>query len=827
MRTAYFTICSVNYLAYARTLAESVARQDCGVEFICFLVDEVRGRFDCNELGFRVVETKDVGCPWHFDMAARYSVMEMNTAIKPFCFEYLFRNGVDRAAYIDPDIIVVSPLTELHEAWDAGASIVLTPHSLTPLDDGKDPDDVRLMRTGAYNLGFGGVRRTPAGEAFVAWWGRHLLNDCIVDLENGIFVDQKFCDLAPCYFDGTFILRHPGYNVAYWNLLGRTVTRDADGTWRANGELLRFFHFSGVVPGDRTVFSKHQDRFTVYDIGEAKLLLEHYLDRLDVHAKLDGEVLAKLPYVYATFRDGTPLTDFMRRAYRAARPPAPLSYEKAFEPDHAPYVMLAPEVKQEPGVPITRLMMEVYNGRRDVQTAFPLGSPEGRRGLVQWFLSSATREHRIPACIIESTRELLAPDRLTKGGIVLSTDAESVPAELRGDRWVAQRRLPGSMPADLAMIGYFTAENGLGSALRANYRAARDVGLRVDAFALPSNGFESKVPFPHLSTKPVPDGDCVLLHVNADSAHTVANHLDPRALRGRHRIGYWAWELPILPIEWIGAFDHVDEVWVPSRFTQEAVAARSKKPVIVVPHPIILPEAPRRPIAELRAEFGLPPDRFLFLTAFDLNSYINRKNPFAVLEAFEHAFPVDDSAGPMLVVKLHGRAHRNRDWNRLMTMVQRNRNVRLIDGVLPVQAIDDLQWACDSFVSLHRSEGFGLWIAECMGRGKPCIVTDFSGNTDITDSGCTLSVGFSMTLVGKEEYPFGAGQWWAEPDLSSAVDAMRLVVRDSSARERIGAAAQVRVRRDLASTTIGRLIRRRLFGARAELIDLPPVLVGP
>jgi hypothetical protein len=172
------------------------------------------------------VETRNVGCSHHFDMAARYSIMEMNTAVKPFCFEWLFRDqGFDRAVYIDPDILLVAPLRELTQAFDGGAAIVLTPHSLLPLDDGKDPDDIRLMRTGAYNLGFCGVASSSSGARFLAWWGQHLIDDCIVDLENGIFVDQKFCDLVPCYFEDTVVLRHPGYNVAYWNLNGRRVAR--------------------------------------------------------------------------------------------------------------------------------------------------------------------------------------------------------------------------------------------------------------------------------------------------------------------------------------------------------------------------------------------------------------------------------------------------------------------------------------------------------------------------------------------------------------------------------------------------------------------------
>src|SRR5258708_40264165 len=118
--------------------------------------------------------------------------------------------------------------------------------------------------------------------SFLDWWKAHLVENCAVDLENGIFVDQKYCDLLPSYFDNVKLLKHPGYNVAYWNLLHRRVYRDRDsGEWRVNAVPLRFFHFSGVVPSDRAVFSKHQDRFGVYNIGDVRDLLNKYISALN------------------------------------------------------------------------------------------------------------------------------------------------------------------------------------------------------------------------------------------------------------------------------------------------------------------------------------------------------------------------------------------------------------------------------------------------------------------------------------------------------------------------------------------------------------------
>ncbi len=193
MNTIVFTICSANYLPYARVLHRSLLRKGGIRDFVCFLVDEVGDHLALAELEFECVEARRIGCGHFFDMAARYSIMEMNTAIKPFCFQWLFDNRKsENIVYLDPDIYVISEFIELDKLLSQDADIVLTPHSTEPLLDGRDPDDLRLLRTGAYNLGFCALRRSRSTASFLDWWKSHLVENCAVDLENGIFVDQKY-----------------------------------------------------------------------------------------------------------------------------------------------------------------------------------------------------------------------------------------------------------------------------------------------------------------------------------------------------------------------------------------------------------------------------------------------------------------------------------------------------------------------------------------------------------------------------------------------------------------------------------------------------------
>lgn len=831
MNPVYFTICSANYLPYARTLHASVQKACPDAEFICFVVDEARGRLDYAALGFECVEVKDIGCSHMFDMAARYTIMEFNTAIKPFCMKWILDNRrEDCVVYLDPDILVVSDLIELKQTLADGASIVLTPHSLAPLNDGKDPDDIRLMRTGAYNLGFCAIHRSPAAFAFIDWWGKHLLEDCVVDLDNGIFVDQKFCDLAPCYFENVHILRHPGYNVAYWNLLHRQIKKiDNDGAFTANDQPLRFFHFSGVVASDPTVFSKHQDRFTVRNIGDVRFLLKDYIENLNRNAVLGKHNLFKLPYAYSTLANGLPFTDQMRKVYGDLNPPASRSYDEAFDGDVGRYITLSPDVKQEAGVPVTRLMHYVWSDRSDLRAAFSLTTRDGREGLVGWFLSTATRECRIPAEVVEATRALKEPDSSvsTAGDATALTaiDFRSARAsEMELASWAPMRKIVENSAIGLSMFGYFRAETGLGAAARANFLAAQSVGVDVVAHNINAPGFENQIEPPFALAGAAETRDCVLFHVNADSVETIETYVDPLRLRGKHRIGYWAWELASLPIEWVGAYRRVDEIWAPSRFAAHAFSQRTRMPVTVIPHPVVVPPPPAD-LARLRAKFGIPADRLTFLTAFDLNSYIDRKNPLSVLDSFKRAFSQSPDS-PLLVVKLHGNFHRDSRFDRLMASIVDDPRIILIDRVMSSLEINELQWCCDAFVSLHRSEGFGLWIAECMARGKPCIVTNYSGNTDFTNSLNAMPIGFSMVRVRRGEYPFGEGQWWAEPDIEEAVRAMRKLAESSTLRERLGGAARQYILENLSPSSVGAAISARLFRARAELIDLPQLIAS-
>jgi SAM-dependent methyltransferase len=270
----FFTITARNYIPYATVLSESLQAYMPGCKFYLAICDNDIGLGDAG-LGFPTISLNDLDEDRVFEMAERYNITEFCTAIKPFVFRNLYgRHPGKSVCYIDPDILAVSPFTELVEALEKGANLVLTPHVLEPSRHEQMPDNT-MLKYGTYNLGFLGTRANLETDALMAWWCDRLEHECIIDLPGGLFVDQKWADLFPSLIDNVHILRHPGYNVAYWNLLQRQITFDGE-TWLSNEKPLRFVHFSGNEMTKPGVFSRHGWYIDYKSMGDLKLLYERY-----------------------------------------------------------------------------------------------------------------------------------------------------------------------------------------------------------------------------------------------------------------------------------------------------------------------------------------------------------------------------------------------------------------------------------------------------------------------------------------------------------------------------------------------------------------------
>jgi hypothetical protein len=268
-RFAIAAIATTSYLPHAATLAASLAAAHPDTERVLLWVDPpagVRLENAAGRLGYRhvIVPQELVAAERLAGMRARYSDAELCFALKPLLLCKMLDSGCASAIYLDTDVFVYAGLTPVFEAL-AGNSIALTPHITEPLpDDDRLPRDLTILRAGAFNLGFIGVRNTPEARRFLDWWAARESRYGYVDPVRGWGGDQKWCDMVPALFDNVAILKNPGYNVAYWNLPSRRLSR-VQGEWFAGGEPLVFFHFSGFDPGRPGVLSRFQDRIDPLD----------------------------------------------------------------------------------------------------------------------------------------------------------------------------------------------------------------------------------------------------------------------------------------------------------------------------------------------------------------------------------------------------------------------------------------------------------------------------------------------------------------------------------------------------------------------------------
>lgn len=268
---------------------------------------------------------------------------------------------------------------------------------------------------------------------------------------------------------------------------------------------------------------------------------------------------------------------------------------------------------------------------------------------------------------------------------------------------------------------------------------------------------------------------------------TVAANLAARGelMQGRYSIGCWPWELPEWPTAWGHAWDYVDEIWATSRFTYASYMRSATVPVLHVPHAVVADASE----GSRRADFGLPENAFLFCFSFDGLSSLGRKNPLAVVTAFRRAFPAGER-GVGLVLKGIRASQASPRWSDLLAAIGDDLRIILIDESMSRGRLLDLYRCIDVYVSLHRSEGFGRNIAEAMLLGKPVIVTAHSGNMDFTLHDNAALVPARLCDVRQGEYPYGAGQSWADPDIDAAAEAMRRMIADRAWREGLAARAQ-------------------------------------
>ena len=777
------TIVARNYLALARVLASSLQRLEDPAQLSVLVLDDESGEIDDSQELFEVVRPADLDIePREFHhMAAIYDVTELATALKPWFLQRMLEQA-HTACYLDPDIEVFSSLARIEELA-ARHSIVLTPHTTRPMPrDGLLPSEQTIRLAGVFNLGFIAVSRDA--DPFLAWWSERLRRECRIAVEQGLFVDQRWIDFVPSYFDH-YVLMDEGYNVAYWNLHDRELKLGPDG-YEANGQLVRFMHYSGFDPLRPHVLSKYQtgeERVALEDHFELAYLCHRYASQLVAAGHLEA---SSRPYGYGFTANGVRIDGRMRRLYaqaleadekrgRTCRVPDP------FDPAEATAFLawiLAPGPARSTAR-ISRYLRALYEERGDLATHF--GDLSGPRG--DWYLEWIRTHGRAEA---------------------------GVPAECVPPPVTPTRARPSDLPEGVNVVGYLRAEDGVGEVARSLLEVVRRAGAPVSLRNYTSTSTRqcAKVddarPDTHLTY------DTTIACVNADQFPLLRTEMGDLMPNASWTVGIWAWEVETFP-EWMArSCVLVDEIWTYSAHAADAIAPVCTVPVHVFAPSVTVPET----VADVDRRASGITDDFTFLACFDFGSIFERKNPLGIIEAFCRAFAPGE--GPRLVIKSVNGINAPREWARLQAATKGRTDIVVRDGYESQARQRALTAACDCYVSLHRAEGYGLVLAESMAAGKPVIATAYSGNLEFMTPDTSVLVPYELERIPLGSGPYPPTASWAAPDLDFAAGAMRELAGDPNAAARLGAKARAHIARNHTADARVAFVRDRLDALRSS-----------
>jgi glycosyltransferase involved in cell wall biosynthesis len=488
-------------------------------------------------------------------------------------------------------------------------------------------------------------------------------------------------------------------------------------------------------------------------------------------------------------------------------------------------------VPQDAALPISKGALAAWRTRPDLHN-FDLDTFLGRQQFVHWQLTLGRHEYRFLSVTQSDLDWLHAPCQVFGGrlahlpnlallSVIFHTTPEIVTQLQAGDvaaynQWwpwkqneltalleglpaeplQGQAGLLGEWPsgtrlaAGVNVVGLPNGQFGVGEDARTASRALLRAGVKTYVCPAPIGAlttvFKPEWTDDLVTTTPRSRTNLVSLPA-ADTYQLLLKGWAP-VLAGRYNICAWQWELPVWPEKWRKLLNIPDEIWAQSRFVADMFSRATDKPVTYMPLSV------EKPVFVLRGKqfFGIPEAAFTFLSVFDCNSWIKRKNPMAAVRAFAAAFPPgrDDVR---LVVKIMNSQASIPEYLELLERVATDPRIILIDRFLPRNDMLALIDACDVFVSLHRSEGFGRVIAEAMYMGKAVISTNYSGSVDFAFEGTAYVVDGPLVSLRQGDYVEFEGQQWMDPDIGVASEAYRHCVDDPQRTRQIAQAGLLQI----------------------------------
>ena len=453
-------------------------------------------------------------------------------------------------------------------------------------------------------------------------------------------------------------------------------------------------------------------------------------------------------------------------------------------------------IEQDCEQPITRVLDMIWSSCEQLKSQFDQASKHGREEFLKWWARSGRREY-------DHLAGLDVSDRPTQ-----EEDAGSATTVLSGI--YAPNDMPGRMGSyhsgGINIAGFAFGELGLGEDVRMAAAAMKTGRVPCRIYNVPTHLLsraQDTRAIELINDKPFYEANIIFLP-GVETARLFLEN-GPGLFKGRYNIGAWQWELPNWPSELHAAYRLVDEIWASSRYTAESFRKSAPMEVLHMPMAVNIETVPKFK----RHHFGLPEDCFIFIFFFDCFSSFSRKNPLAAIEAFYLAFPAAEK-GVRLVIKCMNANLGHAVWRRILALADKDHRISAINATFSRDRIVGLLNVSDALISLHRSEGFGRTIAEAMLLEKPVIATNYSGNTDFTNNRTAFLVDGPLKELGPDDYMFGTGQFWCDPDVEQAAEHMRTCFEDRPLASALAKAGQAFILENHSPAAVGNAYRRRL-----------------
>jgi glycosyltransferase involved in cell wall biosynthesis len=796
-------------LPYARALADSLREHEPQWSLEVALIGSPPRR--SGEEALRVVS---VGEELDIDveaLLARHGRRELVSVLVPRLLERRCATSSEAWLHLPASVWVLGSLAPLAALVKEHCVLLARRAGDDPPGDGLEPSREQFVRMGRIAPDLIGVDGSPQSRSFLSWWTDHLDAELGKvdghprghDMEDWEWLLRRL-ELAPARFS-TAVLDDPGSNLSVWNLHEHSLVRTPTGV-RVDGQWPpRFMDLAGFDPDHPYRLSETSSRVRLSQMPVLGELSQQYAQKL---LEFGWREVASRVGIGGRLANGVVFDETMSSVYAMARDLGEdFGDLSSTEGTEAFMAWLNQPIAPWESEGITRYIVHRVMGERpDVAAAFPNLYGNDSHRFAAWWRATGSRE-------LPVTEQLLLPGQgASEAADSPSHGAESRRARARRAKTEHARPRHPSAAVDLAMgvrvAGYLGHTLGLGSAARGYISALEAADIPLSTVSIPLDHVQAPVELSpdygrHSYADAVSEAGHAfdLICVNADELPNVIERLGEDYFRGP-RIAVWGWETNSIPRRWERAFGLIDEIWVYSRFMAENIGAASPVPVIALPPPVQAPSRNRGPL-----RLGVP-SGFLFLFVFDYLSTIQRKNPVGLIEAFKQAFTPGE--GPHLLIKTINAPLRPLAEEEVLWAAAGRSDIHVIDRSLTIAEKDAVMMACDCYVSLHRSEGFGLTMAEAMAIGKPVIGTRYSGNVDFMTDENSFLVDYEITRVGPDCEIYPADGEWAAPDLGQAAELMRRTYEQPDEAARRGSRARQDIARALSPEAAGAAMRRRL-----------------